>query len=104
MNQVSIIEREPEDHLQSRFSVTGEHGSLRAWHDGSFHKTTKEPTFCVDVVYIDRFSGEQARKHQRGLRASTVANICACICLGEEKLTTTLVDKINEKFRIDNRH
>jgi hypothetical protein len=104
MNQVSVVERESEDHLQNRFSVTGQHGFLRAWHDGSFHKATKEPTFCVDVVYIDRFSGKQAKKRQRGLRASTVANICACICLGEEKLTPALVDKINEKFRINARH
>jgi hypothetical protein len=102
MNQV--IERGPEDHLQTRFSVSGEHGVLRAWHDGSFHKATNEPTFCVAVVYIDRFSGSQVKQRQRGLRASTVANICACICLGEEQLTPALVEKINEKFSINTRH
>jgi hypothetical protein len=94
-----VIEREPQDLMQDRLSVTGEHGVLRAWHDGSFHKATQEPTFFIDVVYVDRFSGKQERKKQRGLRASTVANICACICLGEEKLTPVLVEEINEKFR-----
>lgn len=104
MNHVSVRESELQNHLQNRFSVTGEHGELRAWHDGSFHESTNEPTFCVDVVYIDRFSGKQQRKVQRGLRASTVANICACVCLGEERLTPTLVARINEKFRINASH
>ncbi|MDK1025199.1 MAG: hypothetical protein QGD92_13330 [Gammaproteobacteria bacterium] len=104
MDQVQVKERESERHLQTRFSVIGEHGVLRAWHDGCFHASTREPTFCVDVVYVDRLSGKQQRKLQRGLRASTVANICACVCLGEERLTSALVGKINEKFRINTRH
>jgi hypothetical protein len=89
-----------QDNRHKHFAITGQHGVLRGWPDGSVHYSTREPTFSVDVVYIDRFSGKQERQRQRGLRASTVANICACVCLGEEHLSTKVVDKINEKFGI----
>ena len=104
MNQKDDNKKYAQDSLNNSFSVSGEHGVLRAWHDGSFHKTTQEPTFCVDVVYLDRDSGRQERKRQRGLRADSVANICACVCLGEEELAAKVASKISEKFSAVTRH
>ncbi len=86
---------------EQRIAINGEHGSLRAWLDGSRHRATNEPTFCVDVVYLDQSSRKTERARQRGLRASTVANICACVCFGEENLTPVVVEKINQRFEIN---
>jgi len=100
MNNSPEAARQSTNPMDQRFALNGEHGSLRAWLDGSHHLETREPTFCVDVIYLDRVSQKRERTRQRGLRAFTVANIGASVCLGEENLTTEVVDKITERFQL----
>ena len=103
MNHIADIvnlERLTQEQADARLCIDGDYGTLRTWMDGCRHPVTLEPTFAVDVVYRDDQANTQQHFHQRGLRAPTVASICACICFGETNVTADLVDRINEKFRL----
>ena len=84
----------------SRLSFSGDYGTLRTWLDGSRHPATNEPTLSIEAVYVDQHTGHPQHYHQRGLRAPTVAGICACICFGEDNVSGELIEHINTKFRL----